>query len=129
MDYQIQEPTEGLLSQVLARIEYEKKLSATKKKLVVFLLIFLTSLVAVIPTFQTLRTGFIDSGFIQFFGLLFSDFDIISNYWQNFTLSLLETLPVLNILIFLAVSFSLLESLKLMTREIKKISILNLKLK
>lgn len=51
--------------------------------------------------------GLFNSGFISIFSLIFSDTAIVLSLWQNFALSLLETLPVNAILLtgFLAVAF------------------------
>jgi hypothetical protein len=40
-------------------------------------------------------------------------------YWQQFLPSLLESLPVLNLMVFLAVILGFLESAKYLTKDIK----------
>ena len=113
------EPSGDLLAKIIARIGEERKAARIKWRLVLFSAVTVCSAVAFVPLFQMLRTGFIESGFLQFFSLLFSDFEIVAAYWQNFSLSLLETLPVFSLMVFLAVVLVFLESLKLLIKNLK----------
>lgn len=108
----------GLLEKILNRLTRERKLSA-KRRLFVFSFSLLASLIALIPAWQFVWSGFAQSGFFQFFSLLFSDAAIVLTYWQNYALSLLETFPVSRLIIFLAITFIFLESLKLLAENIK----------
>jgi len=107
-----------LLEKILNRLTKQQKLAA-KRRLFVFSFSLLGSLIALIPAWQFVWSGFAESGFWQFFSLLFSDAAVVLTYWQNYALSLLETFPASRLIIFLAVVFVFLQSLKLFTNNIK----------
>ncbi len=69
---------------------------------------------------QQLIASFSNSGFFQFLSLIFFDAEAVLLYWQSFVFSLLETLPVMSILIFCLVFLSLLFSLKIFVQGLKK---------
>lgn len=114
-------PPKGLFKKVMRRIHEERKLLIFKRRLVFLSIIFIGSIAALIPTFRMTQVGFAESGFIEFFSLLFSDAGIIATYWQNFALSLLETLPVTSLIIFLTIMLLFLESLKLLINNTENI--------
>ncbi|MFA5133753.1 MAG: hypothetical protein WC459_03045 [Patescibacteria group bacterium] len=109
---------DGLLNKVLSRIKTEEKL-AKRRRFVLFSFIFAGSLAAIFPAFNMLREGLSESGFIQFFSLIFSDFEIVSLYWRNFIWALLETLPFAGSAVFLTAVFVSLGSLKFLVRDAK----------
>lgn len=113
------EPPAYLLKKIMAGIHEKSRLLSLKQRLVLFSLSLLGSLVAFVPALQTLRTALTESGFIQFLSLLFSDAETVIVYWQNFVYSLLETLPVMSLAIFLTIFFIFLGSLKLLTADLK----------
>lgn len=117
------EPPDGLFNKVIDRIQKERRFLIIKWQLFIFSIGAICSAIAFIPAFQMVKTGFTESGFIQFFSLLFSDFKIVVAYWQNFIFSLLETLPVMSLVILLVVVLVFLESLRFLTRDIKIIFI------
>ena len=117
------EPPRDLFEKIISRLEKEQKLIILKRRLAVFSLGFVGSAMAFIPALKMVRASFVESEFMYFFSLLFSDAEIVATYWQNFTLSLLERLPVTNIIIFFAVIFFFLGSLRLLMKEIKNIPI------
>ncbi|MCX6785999.1 MAG: hypothetical protein NTZ18_04075 [Candidatus Komeilibacteria bacterium] len=112
------EPPSGLLEKILARLAKERQLSL-RKRLVVFSAFTALSAVAIFLSIKTAQTRAGESGFWQFFSLLFSDFATIKIYWQNFALSLLETLPVTSLIMVLAAILIFLESLKSLFKNIK----------
>lgn len=114
-------PPKSLFEKVMRRIREERKLLALKRKLIFLSIVFVGSIAALIPTFRMAQAEFAESGFATFFSLLFSDVGIIAAYWQNFALSLLETLPVTSLIIFLTVMLLFLESFKLLTNNVKNI--------
>jgi hypothetical protein len=108
-----------LFNKIMHRIHKEQRLRIIRRRIAIFSVIFVASLTAFIPAFHALQKSITESGFMQFLSLLFSDFEIVVAYWQNFALSLLESLPVLNLIMFLAVVLALLESIKFLTKDIK----------
>ena len=113
------EPAEGLLGKIMERIRREKHILAVKRRLVVISLGFFASAAALIPVFNLTRTDLAESGFLQFLSLAFSDFGVVINYWQTFTMSLLETMPAITLAMFFAVILAFLWSLKLLARDVK----------
>ena len=107
-----------LLGNIMRRIHKEQQLLFIKRSIIYFVGL-VGSMAAFIPTFRMIKTGFVESGFIQFFSLLFSDLNIVMAHWQNFSLALLESLPVMNIIVFAIVIVVFLESLKFLAKEME----------
>lgn len=114
---ELAEPQPGLLEKILCRIQKERNASV-RRRIFIFAASALCSIVALVPTFQMVRTDLINSGFIQFFSLLFSDFKTVTAYWQSFAMSLLETLPIMSLIILTSVTLIFLESIKLLVKNI-----------
>lgn len=114
-------PPVGLLERIINRIQTERNLLTVKRRLFIFSVGFIGSIAAFVPVFKMVYQGFAESGFMQFLSLLFSDTGVVLSYLGSFLASLLETLPVMGLLAFLAVLLVFLESLKLLSRDIKSI--------
>ncbi len=115
---QAPEPRPELLGFIIQRISAER-LYAAKRRLVIFSLGMIGSLAGVIPAFMSMRTHMAQSGFAEFFSLLFFDAGSLVAYWQSFALTLLESLPAVSIAAFLATIFVFISSLRFVTRDIK----------
>lgn len=111
------EMPENLLGKILIRIQKEKQ-KMHIRKLVIFSLFSSLSAAAVIPAFRYAQAGFLQSGFWHYFKLIFSDFGTIAGFWQNYALSLLETLPVFGLIIFLSSLLLFINLIKLLAGEI-----------
>ena len=72
----------------------------------------MASLAALVPAFQYAAEELSQSGFSTYFLLLFSDSRIVLANWQSFGLSLMESLPMVEITIMLSAMFVFLFSLK-----------------
>lgn len=116
---ELPEPPKGLFNKIMARIQEERRLLTIKRQLAIFSLGVAGSAIAFIPAFKMLQTGLYESGFLQFFSLIFSDFGTVISYWQNFVMSLLETLPIINLAILLTIIFVFMGSLKFLVKDIK----------
>lgn len=115
------EPPAGLFEKIIFRIRREQRLLTLKRRLMIFSFGMVISLAVFIPAFKMVQTEISESGFLQFFSLLFSDFGIITTYWRNFVLTLLETIPAMSLALLFATIFIFLESLKFWARDIKLI--------
>lgn len=113
------EPPEGLFNKIMSRIRREQRLTIVKRRLVFLAVLLIGSMTALVPAWQTMRAGFIESGFINFVSLLFSDASAVLAYWQNFAWAVLESLPTMGMIMFLAAAFAFLESLKFIARDVK----------
>lgn len=115
------EPPKGLFEKIMFRIRKEKKLLTIRRRIVLFSSIMVISIIAFVPAFKAVQKDIIDSGFWQFFSLLFSDFSIVAVYWQNFAMSLLETIPALSLAILFLVIFAFMESFKELSYDLKSV--------
>jgi hypothetical protein len=105
------EPPDGLLRKTLDRLEKARERRAFKR-LVLLSLGLIASATALVPLGRMFYAEVSASGFWQFFSLIFSDFGAVTVVWQNFILTLLETLPVYSLAGILLVTFVFLELLK-----------------
>jgi len=112
------EPPPGLLEKITGRIERDRNLSI-RRRIIIFATSTLCSAAAFILALGMFRDGLAESGFTYFFSLLFSDFGIVVSYWKSFSMSLLETLPILSLTLLSAILLVFLESLKLLAKNIK----------
>jgi hypothetical protein len=90
------EPSPQLINTVLCRIDREKRLKILKKRL--FFYISGTSLASVIFTliFKEFSRQATESGFFQFFSLLFSDFGAIIRHFSDYVLSIIGSVPIIS---------------------------------
>lgn len=111
------EPSEKLRTCILTRIDFKKK-RFVAIRLMFSVLVATASLVAVIPSFQYVAREFSQSGFYRYFSLIFSDSGAVIASRREFALSLIESLPVTEVAIFLVVIFVFLISAKLAIKNI-----------
>ena len=108
----------GLFNKILKRIHKEERVLVLRR-IVIFSITLAGSLLSLAPSFKILGSDFSRSGFISFFSLIFSDFSAVTTYWQSFMMILLETLPAVSLALFLAVLLLGLQSVKILTKNIK----------
>jgi hypothetical protein len=113
------EPPAGLFGRVMSRIGEERRLSAARRRFAVFSFVFLAAGAALVPAFRMLQTGLSESGFTEFFSLVFSDSGAVFAYWRSFVFALLESLPAMSAAAFLGALFVFLQSLKFLARDTK----------
>jgi hypothetical protein len=121
-----QEPSQELLGKIMSRIEGERKMVAIKRKIIVFSVGLAGSILALVPAFKMVWDGISSSGFAQFLSLLFTDSEVVMAYWQSFAMTLLESLPMFSIILFLVIVFTLLGSARFLSKNIKIIHNLRL---
>lgn len=100
-------------------IKKEQRLSAIKQRLVFFSAGVVVSLVAFIPIFKSAKAALFESGFLQFLSLIVTDFGVVATSWQNFVMSLLETIPAINLAMLFATVFIFWGSLKILVKDVK----------
>jgi hypothetical protein len=118
------EPPEGLFGKILARINLAKRRSATARA-VFFGAVTVASLAVIIPIFQSFIQIFSQSSFYQYFSLIFSDGQTILLYWKEFALSLVESLPITELIILSSIIFILLGSIRLASKNLKVLFLSN----
>lgn len=121
-----QEPSQELLGKIMSRIEGERKMATIKRKIIAFSVALAGSILALAPAFKMVWDGISSSGFVQFLSLLFTDSEIVLAYWQSFVMTLLESLPMFSIILFLVIVFTLLGSARFLSKNIKIIHNLRL---
>ncbi len=112
------EPTGDFLNRVMGRIQREEKLMAAKRRIIFFSSGFVGSLIAFIPVFSSTQAEVAKTGFFRVLSLIFSDSGAVMSFFNQYLLSLLETLPVLNIILLLIFSLAILEFAKKLSQNV-----------
>ncbi len=102
----------------MGRIHKEQRLLTIRRRVAFFSVGLIGSAAAIIPVSKILYAGLSESGFVEFFSLLFSDTGVVAAYWQSFAMSLLETIPVTGLIIFSITLLVFLESSKLLVKNL-----------
>jgi hypothetical protein len=76
------------------------------------------SLAGLIPAFKMLTNDLSQSGFYEYFSLIFSDGGSILAYWKEFVFSLLESLPMVSIIFTFSLLFICFLSLRHLVKQI-----------
>ena len=74
-----------------------------KRRVIGFSVLFFVCLLLVVPAALFLNRDLHASGFTSFFSLIFSDSSVLLAHLKEFSLSLLESLPVVSLVAFLVV--------------------------
>lgn len=108
-DYQ--PPTE-LLNKVLLRLEKEQERFSARQKFWVWTTV--SAIITILFSFvwSIFVSEITQSGFADYLTLIFSDFQTVFSAWQDFTLSLLESLPVVAAAGLLATMLTLMTSIR-----------------
>ena len=102
----------GLFSRVKLRVSYERTLAIMRKYSVFIAAIFVLAIIFTVPAWNALLSDIRHSGFVQYLGLILSDFRIVLDNWQDYSLSLLESLPALTVAIFLVIILVILVAIR-----------------
>ena len=94
----------GLFENILERIDKER-IRRVERRIVLICAGLAVSVGILIPVFEQMQAALVDSGFMQLASLVFSDSGIVFSEWRNFSIAVLESLPILNIVAFLAIIF------------------------
>lgn len=91
-------PPQGLEKQILLLI-YRKE----RSYMILQSGLSLLSFVAFFPLTSALLESFSNSSLSQYFSLLLSGDGMLASYWQELTLSIVESLPIISIILFFAI--------------------------
>ena len=100
---------------IITRDKYNARL-----KLWAFSFTGLVSLAGLTLTFRMLLNDLTQSGFSEYFSLIFSDSGLIISYWKELVFSLAESLPIMSTIFTLSLIFVFLLSLRYMMKQIFK---------
>ena len=115
------DPPRDLFENVVKRIEDEKNFQKIRRKTLFFAVSTILCAIACVPALIMVRSSANESGFMKFFSLLFSDFQSVVSYWQSFSLTLLETLPVASLIMLSTILLLFLESLRSLANGVKSL--------
>jgi hypothetical protein len=114
-------PSPELFLKIIKRLRREEQILAIKK-VVLFSIIFSSSLAGLVSAGKALIAELQNSGAISFLSLIFSDFDLVKTYWQSFCLTVLQALPAISIALCLIILVVVLQSVKMIFKNIKIVS-------
>lgn len=113
------EPSDALFGDILSRIQRERQLIALRKRLVLFSIGMIGSVIAFFPAFSAVWADLSQSGVISFISLIFSDSAEVMALWQDFAFSVLEAIPVLGTAMLLSALFVFLGLARLFMKDFK----------
>lgn len=116
------EPDASLAENVWRTIILRNKRTA-QLKLWAFAATGIASLIGLVPAFKILSNDLSQSGFYEYFSLIFSDSGSIISYWKEFILSLAESLPIASIIFTLSLIFVFFLSLRYAMKQINKVQL------
>ena len=94
------EPPAGLFNRILFSIKREQELQSTKRLAFGFLVLLVISLTAVPFSWSLFSGQMVESGVMQFMSIAINDLGTFFALWQDFSLAIAESLPVMGIIIF-----------------------------
>jgi hypothetical protein len=98
--FQNLEPRPELFDRIILAIKREQEFQKTKRSLFGFLFLFVVSLVATPFSFRMLVSQAKNSGIFYFISTAVYDFGTFLNFWKDFSLAILESLPIVEIIFF-----------------------------
>ncbi len=110
---------EGLFERVMSSVAREKSLRSARARIALFSLWFAGSATAFVAAVKMLGASLAESGFAGFVSLAFFDTSAVLTSFGSYAFALLESLPVISVILFFTVIFAALGSLRLMTKKIK----------
>jgi hypothetical protein len=96
-----------------------------KFKLCIFVFTGFFSLVGLVPVFQMLLNDLTQSGFYEYFSLIFSDGGSMLSSWKELIFSLAESLPIMSIIFTLSLIFIFFLSLRYVIKQINRNQLLS----
>ena len=118
------QPESRLFGDIWSAIEY-KSTQITKWKKFGYLSVSVLSLSGSIFSIKSLIEEFIRLGFFNYLSLAFSDGGVIAKYWKEYTLTLVDSLPVVSLVLSFFLLFILFISIRKASYQFKsKLSII-----
>jgi hypothetical protein len=96
-----QEPPKGLFDKIIFAIKKEQELQHTKRLLFGFLLLLIISIISTPFSFILLINQIKSSGIHYFISSAFSNFNVFITYWKEFSLAIIESIPIVAVAIFI----------------------------
>ena len=96
-----QEPPAGLFDRIILAIEKEHDLRQSRRLLFAFLSLLIISAISAPFSFSLLINQIKSSGIHYFISSAFSNFGVFISFWKEFSLAILESIPIAAVAIFL----------------------------
>lgn len=93
------EPPVGLFNRILFAIKQEQELQSTKRLALSFLALLVISLLFAPFSWSLFSGQMVESGVLQFMSIAINDLETFFALWQDFSLAIAESLPVMGIAI------------------------------
>lgn len=113
------EPREGLLGEIMAKIETERVAAEARRRLWFAGATAIFSFTVFLPSVFVLKSATASSGFFNFIYLIFADTELIFMNLQDFSFAILESLPAFSMAFVLLSIYIFLESIKFINKELK----------
>ncbi len=94
--FNLPEPSPELYQKIISRLKREQKKAASLKAIIFLFISLLAGGLVIFGVYLLIET-LNQSDFAQITSLIFSDYQTVGTYWQNYTLAILETAPLLPI--------------------------------
>ena len=127
LDNQLLDPPTELLAKVMQAVKRQQQLARVRRNLAYCGAFFIISIVAVFPALLVLQQQAEKSGFWQYLTLIFLDFSVTVAHWPDYSLALLESLPVINLALSLTLILVTLVLLRVVVRNFQLLSKLTYK--
>jgi len=93
---------QGLFDKIIKAINLEEKKQRAKKILRLLFILLILSLITLPISAVILLKMIIGSGLAYFFYSAITDLEFFTQYWQLFFLAILESIPITNLIVFIA---------------------------
>jgi len=111
-------PSEKLRQRILTHISRDERRRA-RIYVLTSAVVTVLSLTGIVVSVQYVVQTLYQSSSYAYLSLLFSDTDIVFANWQAFSLSLLESVPLIGILLSLIATFSFLVSIRTLANNVR----------
>ena len=115
-------PSDELCSRIIIAIRREEELKRSRRKAISFLLCFAVSAIMAPISFSMLPAELERTGFIYYASTAVSDLGVFMVLWKDFSLAIIESLPLLVLAICAASIVTILYTLRMFLRDRKIIS-------
>jgi len=105
-----------LFDKIMSGIEQERNNLTSRRRFLFSLISFLPFLFIAFPVWRSFQINIIQSGISEYLALLVYDFKIVLVNWQDFSLSLLESLPATSMAAALTVLLGIFITLRLVIK-------------
>ena len=110
------DPPAGLFDRIVSAIQREQELQRKRRLSLAVISLLVFSFGAAPFSWIFLDGQLASSGFLYFLQVGFSDFTVLSSVWSDFSLALIESLPILAVLVFLVNALLVVFTLRLVIR-------------